>query len=239
MQVIVKSNYDDVSSEAYKLIVKIVEANPNAILGLATGSSPIGLYNNMIDGYKKGMSYKEIRTVNLDEYIGLGKNDSQSYITFMKENLFSHIDINLDNVNLPNGLCKNQEEECQRYTALLATMQQDIQILGIGSNGHIGFNEPGTAIDSTTNIVKLKESTRLDNQRFFSSLADVPTHAITMGIKNIMMAKSILVVATGKNKAEAVYKMIKGPVSIDCPASILQLHNNCTVIIDTDAASKL
>ncbi|MEG1509413.1 MAG: glucosamine-6-phosphate deaminase [Clostridia bacterium] len=240
MKIIITNNYEEISNEANKVIRTIITENPNAILGLATGSSPIGLYKNMIKDNENGLtSYKNIKTVNLDEYVGIDETNNQSYIYFMKDNLFNHIDIDLKNVNLPNGKPADLQEECERYTALLNENVQDVQVLGIGANGHIGFNEPNTAFDSTTHIVTLQDKTRADNARFFESLDKVPTLAITMGIKNIMNAKKILIVANGLNKADAVYKMVKGEISETCPASVLQNHPDVVLIIDKDAASKL
>lgn len=239
MKIIVTKNSDELAKEALKVMLNIVKNKPNAVLGLATGSSPIGLYNEMIADHKSnGTSYKDIRTVNLDEYVGLGIENNQSYVYFMNDNLFKSLDINKDNINLPNGKANDPDSECIRYTALLDSMPQDIQLLGIGGNGHIGFNEPGTAFDSTTHIVELEEGTRKDNSRFFATLDDVPTHAITMGIRNIMNAKQILVVANGASKARAVYDMVKGKVSESCPASILQRHCDVVLVID-EAASEL
>lgn len=240
VKLIVTKNYEEVSDEAFRVMHEIVKANPEAILGLATGSSPIGLYKRMIrDHEENGTSYAGIRSVNLDEYVGLGAESDQSYVYFMHDNLFNHIDIKEENVNLPNGKAADMDAECARYTALLGTMRQDVQLLGIGANGHIGFNEPGTAFESTTNIVALKDKTRQDNARFFASLDEVPTHAITMGIANVMNAKRILLVANGANKADAIKAMLEGPVTTDCPASILQQHPDVTVIVDEAAASKL
>lgn len=240
MKVIITKNIQELADEALKVMLDVVKNNPKAVLGLATGSSPIGLYKNMIkDCTENGTSYADITTVNLDEYVGLGIESDQSYIYFMTDNLFRGIDVNMDNVNLPNGKAVDMVAECARYTDLLNRTVQDIQLLGIGSNGHIGFNEPNTAFDSTTHIVELEEGTRKDNARFFASLDEVPTHAITMGIANIMNAKQILVVANGANKAKAVYDMVEGEVSENCPASVLQNHNNVVVVIDEAAASLL
>ncbi len=240
IQLIVKQNYQEISDAAFAVVRRIVTDNPRAVLGLATGSSPIGLYQNMIaDHRRNGTSYAQVTTVNLDEYIGLGAQDDQSYVYFMHDNLFNHIDVKEENVHLPNGMAQDTAAECARYTALLAQLRQDVQVLGIGANGHIGFNEPGTSFDSTTNIVKLKDKTRLDNARFFQSLDEVPTHAITMGIANVMNAKKILLVANGENKADAVRAMIEGEITTECPASILQKHPDVVVIVDEAAASKL
>lgn len=240
MKVIVCKNTEELANEALKVMLDVIKSKESPIIGLATGSSPIGLYNAMIRDHKEnGTSYKNVKSVNLDEYVGLGIESDQSYVYFMNDNLFKSIDIDKKNTNLPNGKAADMNAECERYTALLDSMPQDIQLLGIGGNGHIGFNEPGTPFDSTTHIVELQERTRLDNARFFSSLDEVPTHAITMGIKNIMNAKKILVVANGKGKADAVYSMVKGEITEACPASVLQKHNDVIVIVDEDAASKL
>lgn len=240
MKVIVCKNTEELANEALKVMLDVIKSKESPIIGLATGSSPIGLYNAMIRDHKEnGTSYKNVKSVNLDEYVGLGIESDQSYVYFMNDNLFKNIDIDKKNTNLPNGKAVNMNAECERYTALLDSMPQDIQLLGIGGNGHIGFNEPGTPFDSTTHIVELQERTRLDNARFFSSLDEVPTHAITMGIKNIMNAKKILVVANGKGKADAVYSMVKGEITESCPASVLQKHSDVIVIVDEDAVSKL
>lgn len=240
IKVIVTKNAQELADEALKVMLDVVKNKPNAIIGLATGSSPIGLYKNMIKDHKEnGTSYADIKTVNLDEYVGLDINSEQSYVYFMNDNLFKDIDVKKENTNLPNGKVDDMQAECERYTALLNSMPQDIQLLGIGANGHIGFNEPNTPFDSTTHIVELEEGTRRDNARFFASLDEVPKYAITMGIKNIMNAKKILVVANGKNKAKAVYEMVKGEVNEKCPASILQKHNDVVLVVDEDAASLL
>lgn len=240
MKVIITKNTEELAQEALKVMLDVVKNKPDAVIGLATGSSPIGLYKAMISDCKNnGTSYKNIKSVNLDEYVGLGIESDQSYVYFMNENLFKDIDIEIANTNLPNGKASDMQAECDRYTALLESMPQDIQVLGIGGNGHIGFNEPNTPFESTTHIVELQQRTREDNARFFASLDEVPTHAITMGIKNIMNAKRILVVANGANKADAVYKMVKGEVTTECPASVLQNHNDVIVIVDEAAASKL
>ena len=240
MKVIITENYDEMSKKAAEILVELVKNNPNAILGLATGSSPIGTYQNMIKDHKEnGTSYKNVKTVNLDEYFGLTPDHDQSYAYFMRTNLFDHIDIDQANTNLPRGNAENPQAECDRYNALLETLQQDVQVLGLGSNGHIGFNEPGTPFSSVTHVVSLAESTIKDNSRLFASIDEVPRQALSMGIKNIMQAKSILMVVSGKNKAEAVKGMVKGEITPNLPASVLQLHPCVTVICDKDAASLL
>lgn len=237
MKVIITKNYDEMSKKAFEVMAGVVKSNPEAVIGLATGSTPIGLYKNMIkDHNENGTSYKKIKTVNLDEYAGLDVNSDQSYVYFMRENLFNHIDIDLKNTNIENGKAADREAECARYNALLETMQQDIQVLGIGSNGHIAFNEPGTPFGSVTHIVDLTESTIKDNSRLFKSIDEVPRQAFTMGLKNIMNAKKILILANGANKAKAVYGLVKGEVTENVPASILQLHPDCTLVCDEAAA---
>ena len=219
---------------AAKEIIDLVNTNPKAVLGLATGSSPIGLYKNLIlDHQTNKTNYKNVITFNLDEYYGLPINHEQSYHTFMYETLFKHLDINLNNTNFPDL------EHPESYTELLNKNQIDLQILGIGSNGHIAFNEPGTSFDSTTQYVLLAESTLKDNARFFDSIDDVPKKAVTMGLKDIMMAKKIILLAFGKNKSEAINLLVNGAKSEDCPATILQDHPDLTLYLDEEAASLL
>lgn len=240
MKIIIAENYDDMSVKAYEVMKKVVSSKNDAILGLATGSTPIGLYKNMIEDYKKGnVSYKNVKSVNLDEYIGQGVGDEQSYVEFMRNNLFNHIDIDLANTDLPCGKCDDMQAECDRYNAKLASISVDIQVLGIGSNGHIGFNEPNTPFGSVTHVVNLTENTIKDNARFFNSIDEVPTQAISMGIKNVMNAKSILLIASGANKADAIKATVEGPVTESVPASVLQLHPDVYIVVDKDAASKL
>ena len=238
MKVIIAKDYDEMSAKAFEVMKGVLDEKPNAIIGLATGSTPIGLYKNMIKDHKdNGRSYKAVKTVNLDEYAGLDYSSDQSYVYFMRDNLFDHIDIDLKNTNIENGKAENRQAECDRYNALLDKMQQDIQVLGIGSNGHIAFNEPGTPFGSVTHIVDLTESTIKDNSRLFKSIDEVPRQAFTMGLKNIMNAKKILILANGANKAKAVYGLVKGEVTEEVPASILQLHPNCVLICDEAAAA--
>ena len=240
MKVIITENYEEMSKVASQILIDIVKSNPNAILGLATGSSPIGTYENMAKDHREnGTSYKNVRTVNLDEYVGLTADHDQSYAYFMRTNLFDKIDVDLKNTNLPSGSAPDAQKECERYNALLEVMQQDVQLLGLGSNGHIGFNEPNTPFESLTHLVDLTESTIKDNSRLFASIDEVPRQALSMGIKNIMNAKSILMVVSGKNKAEAVRGMVKGEVTPALPASVLQLHPFVTVVCDKEAGSLL
>lgn len=238
MKVIICKDYEEASEKAAEIVISLVKSNPKAVLGLPTGTTPLGLYRRLIKDHKEnGTSYKEIKTANLDEYKGLDINSDQSYIYFMRHNLFEGLDIDLKNTHIENGAAADGEKECAAYDKLLETMVQDLQVLGIGSNGHIGFNEPNTPFDMGTHQVKLTENTIKDNSRLFKSIDEVPRYAYTMGPKNIMNAKKILMIATGKNKAKAVYDMIKGKVDPASPASILQNHPDCTVILDEDSAS--
>lgn len=240
MKIIIAKDYNEMSLRAFEVIKDTLENNPRATLGLATGSTPVGLYDLMAEDHaKNGTSYKEVCTVNLDEYVGLDYSDRQSYIYFMRSKLFDRIDINPENAHIEDGKAEDRQAECDRYNRLLEDLQQDVQILGIGSNGHIAFNEPGTPFGSVTHVVDLAESTIESNSRFFEKIGDVPRKAFTMGIKNIMHAKKILVLATGANKAEAVKGLVCGPVSEDLPASVLQLHPDCTLICDEAAAALL
>ena len=231
MKVIVTKNYDEMSEKAFEIVKEVVVNNKTAVLGLATGSTPLGLYAEMIKDHKEnGTSYKDVKTLNLDEYAGLGITSDQSYVYFMRENLFKHIDIDLNNTHIENGKAVNRELECENYNKLIEELPRDLQILGIGSNGHIAFNEPGTAFDSETHIVDLTESTIKDNSRLFERIEDVPRQAF-------MHAKKIVVLASGANKAKAVYGMLKGPVTEALPASVLQLHPDCILIVDEAAYS--
>ena len=240
MKVIIAKDYEEMSKKAFEVMREVVKGNPRAVLGLATGSTPIGLYKNMIEDHKRNCtSYREIRTVNLDEYAGLDYSSDQSYVYFMRSNLFDYIDIDLKNTNIENGKAADRQAECDRYNRLLEGMQQDIQVLGIGSNGHIAFNEPGTPFGSVTHIVDLAESTIKDNSRMFKSIDEVPRQAFTMGLKNIMNAKKILILANGANKAKAVYGLVKGEGTEAVPASVLQLHPDCTLVCDEAAAALL
>lgn len=240
MKLIKVKNYEELSAKASEVVVELIKEKPNCTLGLATGSSPLGLYKNLIAAYQnKEISFKDVKTFNLDEYCDLPRNHEQSYYTFMHNNLFSHVDIKEENVNIPSCEGDNLEVLCNQYNELLKNNTIDLQVLGIGGNGHIGFNEPGTSFDQETFVVELAQKTREDNKRFFNSIDEVPTHAITMGIKNIMEAKTILLIASGAGKAEAVYNLVKGQKTIDFPASVLQNHPNVIVIVDEAAAERL
>ena len=238
MKLIVVKDYEEMSLEASLIIKDLLTKKPDATLGLATGSSPIGLYQNLIKYYENGeISFKNVKTFNLDEYCELPKSHRESYYSFMHRNLFDHVDIKEENVHIPNSEGSDLQALCKEYNDLLHTATIDLQLLGIGANGHIGFNEPNTPFDQETWVVKLTEKTRNDNKRFFNSLDEVPTHAMTMGIANIMEAKCLLLVASGKNKAEAIRRLASGEVNPECPATILNRHPNAIVIVDEDAAS--
>ena len=240
MKVIIKKNYEDLSERAAEIMLGIVKQNPKAILGLATGTTPLGLYAKMIsDHMENGTDYSQIRTVNLDEYKGLPKTHEQSYAYFMRKNLFEGLGMAPEQTDIENGTAKDERTECARYDALLEQLPRDIQLLGLGSNGHIAFNEPGTPFGSGTHVVTLAESTVKDNARLFEDISEVPRKAYTMGIKQIMQAKKILILASGSNKADAVYKMVRGEVTEQVPASVLQLHPDCTLVADEAAARKL
>lgn len=238
MEVIILKDYEEVSQKAFEVMKEIVANKPTAVLGLATGSTPIGMYERMIKDHKdNNTSYKDCQSFNLDEYVGLPRDHKESYYTFMHKNLFHGIDIKEENVHLPYG---DTKEDCAAYEKAMEHVHVDVQVLGIGANGHIGFNEPGTSFDEETHIVTLTQKTREDNARFFDGdINQVPTHAITMGIATIMKAGKILLIATGENKADAVYAMLKKEPSTECPASVLQNHKDVVVILDEAAASKL
>lgn len=240
MKIVVVKNYDELSLTAAEMVAEIVAAKPDATLGLATGSTPIGCYNLLAEFCRqKKLSFAKTRAVNLDEYVGLSKDHNQSYAYFMRKKLFDNVDIDVKNTFIPNGQADDLSDECARYSALLGTASRDVQILGLGSNGHIGFNEPNTPFDSKTHVVNLAESTIKDNSRLFDDETQVPKKAITMGISEIMQAKKIIILASGSNKARAVKNMTSGKASADCPASVLQRHPDCTVIVDADAAALL
>ena len=240
MKIIFAKDYEELSKKAAEEMLAVIRSTPKAVLGLATGTTPLGLYARLIEDHKiNGTDYRHIRTVNLDEYKGLPASHEQSYAYFMRHNLFEGLGIAPEQTNIENGMAEDEAEECARYDALLDAMPRDIQLLGLGSNGHIAFNEPKTPFGSGTHVVSLAESTIKDNARLFASQDEVPRKAFTMGIRHIMQAKRILILASGANKAEAVFRMAKGPVTEDVPASVLQLHPDCTLIVDEAAAARL
>lgn len=232
MKIINAKDYKDMSRKAANIISAQVILHPACVLGLATGSTPVGAYDQLVEWYNKGdLDFSAVTTVNLDEYCGLDGASDQSYRYFMNTHLFDRVNINKERTFVPNGLAEDFDAECGRYDALIASLGGiDLQLLGIGHNGHIGFNEPGRAFEKTTHRVKLGESTIKANARFFDSIDDVPKEAITMGIKSIMQAKKILLVAGGEDKKAIMEKALFGPVTPDVPASILQLHPDLTVV---------
>lgn len=241
MKVIVLGNYAEVSKEASRFVEEKIRESDELVLGLATGATPLGLYENLIDGYKtRGISYQNVKTINLDEYLGLEKNHPASYHAFMFETFFKHIDIDLNHTYIPDGVPISAEEECLRYEEVIDHVGPvDLQLLGIGTNGHIGFNEPGTDPNSLTHVVELNGSTKENNAHFFDSLDDVPTHAITIGIQSILKSDQIILLASGKNKAHAVKRLLdsEGHMNPDFPASYLWKHDDVTIIVDKDAYS--
>lgn len=240
MKIIITKNYEELSKVAANEMAETIKSNPKAILGLATGGSPIGMYKELIRMNKDGeIDFSTITTVNLDEYIGLSGEHTQSYRYFMNDNLFNHINIDKKNTYVPNGLAENVEEECKNYDAKIADLGgTDVQLLGIGNNGHIAFNEPDQELVAGTHLTGLTEDTIKANARFFDSIDEVPKTALTMGLGGIMKSKKIIVIASGEGKAEAVKAMVNGKISTNMPASMLQMHRNVVVIID-EAAAKL
>lgn len=240
MEFIVAKNYEEMSRKAADVIAELVASKPDCTLGLATGSTPEGLYAQLVEDYKAGkISFKDVTTFNLDEYRGLDHDHVQSYHYFMAKHLFNNVDIDMAATHVPDGSNPDAEAACAEYEAAIkAHGGVDIQLLGLGHNGHIGFNEPNSEFVKETNCVKLTQSTIEANSRLFDSIDEVPTEAYTMGIGTIMRAKKVLVVANGKGKAEIVKKAFFGPVTPEVPASVLQFHPDVTVIVDEEAASE-
>jgi glucosamine-6-phosphate deaminase len=241
MKIYKAKDYNDMSRKAANIISAQIIMKPDCVLGLATGSTPIGAYKQLVEWYRKGdLDFSEVTTVNLDEYKGLSRENPQSYYYFMNENLFDHVNIDKSRTFLPDGMEADSEKACADYNATIARVGGvDLQLLGLGHNGHIGFNEPGTAFEKETHCVDLTERTIQANTRFFQSETEVPRQAYTMGIKTIMSAQRILVVVSGEDKADTVRDAFFGPVTPAVPASILQLHNNVTIVADEAALSKV
>ena len=241
MKIYKAKDYKDMSRKAANIISAQVIMKPNCVLGLATGSTPIGTYDQLVEWYNKGdLDFSEVTTVNLDEYKGLPRTNDQSYYYFMHQHLFDRVNIDPERTNVPNGMEPDAEKECGRYEELIRSLGGvDLQLLGLGHNGHIGFNEPGEAFEKETHCVDLTESTIEANKRCFASADDVPKQAYTMGIKTIMQAKKILIVVNGENKADIVERAFFGPVTPEVPASILQLHNDVTLVGDEAALAKI
>lgn len=241
MNVLVFDTEEQIGIAAGNYMCGQVLQKPDSVLGLATGSTPLKPYGQMIDLYKKGVvDFSKVTTFNLDEYVNLDVNDKNSYHSFMHENLFDHINIPEESINFLNGNASDPEKECEEYENKIKKAGGiDIQLLGIGSNGHIAFNEPSDCFQRWSHVVNLKESTVKDNSRFFKSIEEVPTQAVTMGIGSIMQAKKILIIAIGENKAKAIKQLINGNVTPQCPASVLQFHTDVTLMLDRGAASLL
>jgi glucosamine-6-phosphate deaminase len=241
MKVYIGKNYEEMSRIAANVLSAQVMMKPDCVLGLATGSTPIGTYKVLIERCAQGdLDFSQVKSINLDEYVGLSGEHDQSYRYFMNNNLFNHINIDKANTNVPNGLAEDVDAECERYNNVINTLGPiDIQVLGMGHNGHIGFNEPDDHFPLETHKVDLAQSTIDANARFFASADEVPRQALTMGIKTIMQAKKVLVVVSGKDKAEIVKKAFTGPVTPEVPASILQMHSDVILVADEAAASLL
>ncbi len=239
MRLIAAKDYADASKKTANIIAAQIQLKPDCVLGLATGSSPVGAYKELIAKYEAGeLDFSAVKTVNLDEYVGLTKDHDQSYAYFMRTNLFDHVNIDQNNCNIPNGMNPDAEGECARYDAVIDSLGgADLQLLGLGPNGHIGFNEPADEFVAPTNKVRLTDSTIDANARFFEKREDVPTHAYTMGIGGIMKAKRVVLIACGENKAQAVKDCFFGPIKPQSPGSILQLHPDFILVADEAALS--
>lgn len=237
IKIIQTANYDEMSRRAAAIMAAQITLKSNSVLGLATGSTPVGMYRELIRRYEAGeLDFSQVRSVNLDEYAGLDREHDQSYFYFMNQNLFSHVNIDRTQTFLPDGSNPDTEAECRRYHEVIMSMGGvDMQLLGIGGNGHIGFNEPADSFAPRTHCVQLAESTIQANSRFFASEKEVPRRAISMGIGEIMAAGKILILASGAAKAEAVKGMVAGPVTPRMPASILQFHPDVTLVADDEA----
>lgn len=239
MKIIHAESYDDLSRKAAEIIAAQIKSKPDSVLGLATGSSPVGTYKELVKMYESGeLDFSRISSINLDEYVGLDGTSDQSYRFFMNDNLFDHVNIDKSNTNVPNGKAEDRDAECSRYDALRSEIGSiDMQLLGIGENGHIGFNEPSDEFIYETHVVTLTDSTIMANSRLFADPADVPRYAMTVGMETIMTAKKVLLVANGAKKAQALRDTVSGPVTPRVPASILQQHPDVTIIADAEALS--
>ena len=240
MRIIVVENYDELSKRAAELFIDVLDAKKDAVVGLATGSTPIGLYNCLAEAYAAGrIDFSEVTSVNLDEYYPIAPDNDQSYRYFMNKNLFDKINIKKENTFVPDGMAKDADAACKAYEEKIDALGgTDIQILGIGRNGHIGFNEPDVnGLFANTHLTALTENTIEANARFFASADEVPKHALTMGIGSVFKARKIIIMANGVDKADAIRKMVEGPISTMCPASLLCLHPDVTLICDKSAYS--
>ncbi|AJQ92569.1 glucosamine-6-phosphate deaminase [Gynuella sunshinyii] len=241
MRIVILNNSDDVAAYGAQLIIRQIQTKPDSVLGLATGSSPMKLYDKLVEAVAAGdVSLSQCVSFNLDEYVGLAPDHDQSYRSFMQKHLFERVDIRIENTHVPDGLALDPEDMCAQYEQAIRDHHGiDFQLLGIGANGHIGFNEPSSSLRSRTRIKTLTMQTVEDNARFFRADEFQPELAITMGIETIMESRQIMLLATGEHKAAAVKAMIEGPVSASCPASILQFHPKATIVLDTAAAGQL
>ncbi len=241
MKIQVYQELDQLNAAAAELFISTLQEKRDAVLGLATGGTPIEIYSKLREAHKRGeVSFEQAMSFNLDEYVGLPDEHPESYRSYMNAHLFNHINLPADRANIPNGNAADAEAECERYERAIAQAGQiDLQLLGLGHNGHIGFNEPAQELNSRTHVVTLKQETREANARFFDSIDQVPKHAITMGIGSIMKSRRILLVVKGADKASIVKQALEGPISTQCPASLLQAHANLVVLLDTGAASQL
>ena len=241
MLVIVKEDYDAMGREAARIVVDRLRTKPNLVLGLATGSSPLGLYAELVRLHREeGLDFSKVTTFNLDEYVGLPPEHDQSYHYFMRQHLLSHINVDPRHVHIPLGIVRDINAFCVWYEQRIAEYGGiDLQVLGIGANGHIAFNEPGSSLGSRTRVKTLAGTTRLDNGRFFKDAAEVPKYAITMGVGTIMEAKEIVLLAAGSCKADAIKAAVEGPITATCPASMIQMHRKVFVVVDKAAAAKL
>ncbi len=241
MKIVVVKDYNEMSIKGAEFIAETIKNKPDAVLGLATGSTPEGLYNELITMHQdEGLDFSKITTVNLDEYYGLDGDHPQSYRYFMNEKLFNHINIDKNNTYVPNGAAEDIQEECKNYDKNIEKLGGiDLQLLGIGGNGHIGFNEPEEELNFGTHLTDLTSDTIEANSRFFDSIDEVPKKAITMGIGSIMKAKKIILLASGIGKAEAIKELTSGKITTDSPATMLQVHHDVTLFVDEDAASMI
>ena len=241
MNLLTFDSEDKLNEAGAGIVASVVQTNPSAVLGLATGGTPVGIYEQLVEAHRRGLvSFGQATTFNLDEYVGLPDGHPESYRAYMERHLFRHVDLSPERTHIPNGGAPDPEEECRRYDALIRqTGQLDLQLLGLGHNGHIGFNEPSHALLSGTHVVELAAETRAANARYFASLDEVPARAITMGVGTILKARMVVLVVKGADKADIVHRALTGPISTDCPASLLQTHPRLVVLLDPAAGRLL
>jgi glucosamine-6-phosphate deaminase len=241
MNILTFDSDDKLNEAAANIIIGQIQTTPRAVLGLATGGTPVGIYQEIVREFQRGMfSFRSVTTFNLDEYVALPIEHHESYHSYMRQHLFGHIDLPFSQSHIPDGNAPDLDEECRRYDELIENAGQiDLQLLGLGHNGHIGFNEPAHALIRATHVVDLAEATREANARYFATIEDVPKQALTMGVGTILKAKKILLVVKGEDKADIVQRALKGPITTDCPASLLQTHPNLIVLLDTAAARRM